>query len=103
MKKAIAYIRFSSDEQADGNSIERQEGNIKRYAERSDLKLVETLIDDGLSASKGHHIARGKFGSVFLANLAKYKSHALIVEELDRLDRRGIEETRTLLASMWMR
>ena len=39
MKKAIAYVRFSSDEQADGNSIERQEGNIKRYAERVDLNL----------------------------------------------------------------
>ncbi|SRR6266436_7856669 len=51
-KPAIAYIRFSSDEQADGNSIERQEGNIKRYAESLDLSLVETLID-GLLVSPG--------------------------------------------------
>jgi DNA invertase Pin-like site-specific DNA recombinase len=100
MKKAIAYVRFSSDEQVDGNSIERQEGNIRRYAERADLNLVEILVDDGFSASKGHHISKGKFGSVFPANLAKYKNHALIVEELDRLDRRGIEETRELLATI---
>jgi DNA invertase Pin-like site-specific DNA recombinase len=62
--------------------------------------LVEILIDDGFSASKGHHISKGKFGSVFLANLAKYKGYVLIVEDLDRLDRRGIEETRELLAQI---
>jgi hypothetical protein len=34
MKKALAYIRFSSDEQKDGNSIDRQTANVSRYAER---------------------------------------------------------------------
>jgi DNA invertase Pin-like site-specific DNA recombinase len=81
LRKALGYIRFSSDEQADGNSIERQEGNIKRYAERNGFELVLIIVDDGFSASKGHHISKGRFGSVFLANLAKYKGHALIVEE----------------------
>jgi DNA invertase Pin-like site-specific DNA recombinase len=95
--KALAYIRFSSDDQADGSSIERQEGNIKRYAERLGLTIVETLIDDGFSASKGYHISRGKFGKVFLDHLPKYKGYALIVEEMDRLDRRGIKKTRKLV------
>lgn len=97
--KALGYIRFSSDEQKDGNSIERQEAHIKAYAEREGLTLTEILVDDGYSASKGHHISKGKFGK-FLANLPKYKGFALVVEEMDRLDRRGIEETRTLLASI---
>lgn len=96
LHKAIAYIRFSSDEQADGNSIERQEGNIRRYAERMGFTIVEVLIDDGYSASKGDHISKGKFG-VFLANLSKYRDHVLIVEEMDRLSRLGIRETRALL------
>jgi DNA invertase Pin-like site-specific DNA recombinase len=95
--KAVGYIRFSSDDQADGSSIERQEGNIKRYAERNGFKLGETLIDDGYSASKGEHISKGKLGRVFFANLPKYKGHALIVEELDRFSRLGVRKTQELL------
>jgi DNA invertase Pin-like site-specific DNA recombinase len=94
MKKAIAYIRFSSDDQADGNSIVRQTGNIEGYCKHNGLALTETLIDDGFSAFKGHHVLKGKLGK-FLeeAKSGKYAGYALVIEQMDRLSRQGIEET----------
>jgi DNA invertase Pin-like site-specific DNA recombinase len=96
--KAIAYVRWSSDDQAAGNSLERQTANVEAYCARNNLELVETLIDDGLSAFKGHHISRGKFGEFLqAADRGKYRKHALIVEQMDRLSRQGISETGDLL------
>jgi hypothetical protein len=47
-KKTIAYVRFSSDEQADQDC---QTNNL-RYAERQNLQIETTLLD-GKSAYKG--------------------------------------------------
>ena len=84
--KAIGYIRFSSDEQGNGDSIGRQTANIQIYCQRNALTLTETLIDDGRSASKGDHITKGKLGKFLKqADTGKYRGFALVVEELDRL------------------
>ena len=96
---AIAYIRFSSDQQADGSSIERQTAAIEAYARRADLTLVRPyLIDDGYSAFKGHHIDTGKLG-IFLKEVdaGRHRGRALVVEEMDRLSRLGIEKTQDIL------
>jgi DNA invertase Pin-like site-specific DNA recombinase len=62
------------------------------------LTLVETLIDEGQSASKGHHITKGKLGHFLKdADNGKYQGFALIVEEMDRLSRLGINETAALI------
>jgi DNA invertase Pin-like site-specific DNA recombinase len=100
-RKAIGYIRFSSDDQAEGNSVERQTANITAYCERNNLELTETLVDDGLSAYKGEHLQRGKLG-IFLAAVEKgrYRDHALIVEALDRVSRAGISESTALVARL---
>jgi DNA invertase Pin-like site-specific DNA recombinase len=97
--KATAYVRWSSDEQTDGHSLQRQTKNVQVYADRVGLTIAETLVDEGFSAFKGAHISKGKLGR-FLVDVDKglYRGTALIVEHIDRLDRRGIEETRTLLA-----
>jgi DNA invertase Pin-like site-specific DNA recombinase len=99
--KAIAYIRWSSDEQTDGNSLERQTKFTATYAERNNLTIVETLIDDGHSAFSGAHIAKGKFG-VFLkrAREGKYRGFALIVENPDRLTRQGYRKLIHLLEDL---
>jgi DNA invertase Pin-like site-specific DNA recombinase len=101
MKKAIAYIRFSSEGQADGTSIERQTEFIQTYCAAQKLTLVETLIDEGLSAYKGEHLSengKGKLGTFLKDALAgKYRDHALVVEQMDRLSRQGIKATRKLL------
>src|SRR5258708_31630803 len=98
MKKAIAYIRFSSEGQADGTSIERQTEFIQSYCTAQKLTLVETLIDEGYSAYKGYHISEGKLGTFLTDSEAgKYRDHALVVEHMDRLSRQGITETNDLL------
>jgi DNA invertase Pin-like site-specific DNA recombinase len=96
--KAIAYIRFSTDEQASGTTVERQAENITVYSERNALEITETLIDDGFSASKGEHLSRGKLGRFLKeADKGTYKGFALVVERLDRLSRLGIQQTGALL------
>ena len=99
LMRAVAYIRFSSDDQAKGDSVERQSENIEAYASRNNLEITEILKDEGYSASKGEHISRGRFGR-FLKQCDKgeFKGFALIVERLDRLSRLGIEETNTLIS-----
>jgi DNA invertase Pin-like site-specific DNA recombinase len=95
---AVVYIRFSSEEQAAGHSVERQKANIESYCNREGLKISETLIDEGLSAFKGHHVAKGNLGR-FLAEADKglHSGKALVVEHLDRLSRLGISKTSELL------
>jgi DNA invertase Pin-like site-specific DNA recombinase len=96
--KAIGYIRFSSDEQANGDSIARQRANIESYCQRNGLTLAEILIDDGYSASKGHHISKGKLGKFLKeADSGKYRGFVLVVEQMDRLTRLDITETGDLL------
>ena len=57
MKKAIGYIRVSTEEQArEGVSIEAQKAKIQAYASLQDFKLTDLLIDAGVSASKAIHI-----------------------------------------------
>ncbi len=101
MQEGIAYIRFSSEEQADGHSIERQLDNVKAYCARAGLRISETLIDEGLSAFTGHHLSEGKLG-LFLEEVdqGQHKGKALIIEHMDRLSRLGIAGTNDLLARL---
>ena len=53
MRKVVySYIRFSSAEQANGHSMDRQMDYAKKYAETNNLLLDESLTmkDEGLSA-----------------------------------------------------
>ena len=100
-RQAIAYVRWSSDDQAAGNSLERQTANITAYCERNGLELTQTLIDDGLSAYKGEHLQKGKLGRFMTAvDKGRYRDHALVVEALDRLSRAGISESTALVARL---
>lgn len=49
MKKAIRYLRFSSDGQSN-SSIEKQDLYTGQWAERNDVKVIDTFIDEGYSA-----------------------------------------------------
>jgi DNA invertase Pin-like site-specific DNA recombinase len=96
--KAVGSIRFSSEDQGDGDSIARQTRHIQEYCGRIGLDLAETLIDEGLSAFKGDHLTRGRLGSFFAeVEAGKRKGQALVVEHLDRLSRLGISDTGDLL------
>lgn len=82
--KAIAYVRVSTDKQADkGVSLEAQQEKVAAYASLYDLELVETIVDAGLSAKTLEREGLQRA----LSMLKTGKAEALIVVKLDRLTR----------------
>ena len=93
MPKAYPYIRFSSDKQKDGLSIQRQTEAIEAYLVANPHLTVDkslNLEDLGKSGYAGRHVQKG--GALFLF-LEKIKSgeiekgSVLIIEHFNRLSR----------------
>ena len=89
-----SYVRFSTGDQKQGDSLRRQVQLSQNYAEKHGLVLDTTLNmhDLGLSAYKGEHTKKGALGH-FLKLVKKgqiEKGSTLIVESLDRLSREKI-------------
>ena len=89
--KAYSYIRFSTPEQAKGDSLRRQLQLSRAYAEKHDLDLDETLrLDAGVSGFHGANLkpqaALGRFLEEIEAGKVP-KGSFLLVESLDRLSR----------------
>src|SRR3954453_3798890 len=104
---AYSYVRFSSPEQAKGDSLRRQtelrDGWLTRNAVRLDASL--TLEDKGVSGFTGEH--RGNPDRHALAafvDLVKKgritRGSYLIVESLDRLSREDILPALTLILDL---
>lgn len=99
MPKAYSYIRFSTPEQAKGDSYRRQLALAKRYAAEHNLDLVTDaeyrFFDPGVSAYKGKN--RSDSG-----NLRRFNEYVksgkisagsyLLVESLDRISREQVSE-----------
>lgn len=92
MKQAISYVRFSSDRQKHGSSIERQEGMIADWLTKhpgyavSDLKFS----DLGKSGYHGEHIKEaGGFGKLLKALEDGFirAGDVVLVEAIDRTGR----------------
>jgi len=83
-KKAIRYLRFSSDGQSHG-SIEKQELYTTQWIERNNVLLVDTFIDAGHSAKSFDRPDFKKLQDF----LSKYHATVdyLVVDELDRFSR----------------
>ncbi len=89
MRHAYSYIRFSSPDQAKGDSMRRQIEAAETYARAHGLQLDDRLTDTGLSAWSGAHRTRGSLGR-FLDAISRGQvepGSILIVEALDRLSR----------------
>lgn len=92
--KAYSYIRFSSPEQAKGDSYRRQRAAALKYCAENGLELADTkeyrFFDSGRSAYTGKHISDegelGRFLSLVKEGQIKPGSY-LLVESLDRLSR----------------
>ena len=92
--KAYSYVRFSTPEQAHGDSLRRQMEAARGYAERHGLELDETLTfqDLGTSAFRGLNVGAGKLGA-FLDAVSSgdvAPGAYLLVESLDRISRENI-------------
>jgi DNA invertase Pin-like site-specific DNA recombinase len=83
MTKTIAYIRVSTDKQADkGHSLEAQQEKIEAYAKLYDLELIDTVVEAESAKNLNREGLRGA-----LELLKTGKAEALIVVKLDRLTR----------------
>ena len=92
---AYSYIRFSTAEQAKGDSLRRQIELREKYLAGKNLQLDETLTmrDLGVSAFKGANADEGALGSFLQAIDEGRVSHGsfLLVESLDRLSRASVD------------
>ncbi|WP_120009091.1 recombinase family protein [Teichococcus vastitatis] len=85
---AYSYLRFSSPEQAKGDSVRRQMQKAADYAAAQGWELNTDLRDEGVSAYTGANL-KGAFGG-FLREIEAGRvprGSILIVESLDRLSR----------------
>ncbi|MHB9070949.1 MAG: recombinase family protein [Sedimentisphaerales bacterium] len=87
--KVYSYIRFSTLEQALGDSERRQLERAEAYAKEMGLQLDETLIDEGISGYRGANKKKGALGR-FLQRVEKgevSRGSTLLIENIDRLGR----------------
>src|SRR5262245_42191052 len=103
-RKAISYVRFSTQKQEHGFSLARQLENTKGFCQRHRLFLDESLTvkDLGKSAFKGANADKGNL-AVFLDAVRQRKiakGTVLVVEALDRLTRNNIVEASHLLTDI---
>lgn len=89
--RVYSYIRFSTPEQALGDSERRQLAQAEAYAKRLKLPFDETLrlLDRGKSGYHGVHRKKGVLGE-FLASVERSEvpqGSTLVVENIDRLSR----------------
>jgi DNA invertase Pin-like site-specific DNA recombinase len=102
MARAYSYIRFSTPEQAEGDSLRRQAELSENYALKHKLVFDRSLNlrDEGLSAFSGDNRKKGAL-AVFLRaveNGIVKPGSFLLVESLDRLSR----DTITAQMSLFM-
>src|SRR3990172_7207355 len=82
--KMIAYVRVSTDKQAEeGMSIATQSEQIAKYAGLYDLEIIDTIIDDGYSASSLDRPGLKRTFAMLDAGIAQ----GVIITKLDRLTR----------------
>ncbi len=90
---AYSYVRFSTPEQAKGDSRRRHIERARDYAKRHGLFLDESFRDEGISAFKGRHRAAGGALKRFVDRVESgevAQGSYLLVESLDRLSREEV-------------
>jgi hypothetical protein len=99
---AILYIRFSTADQVDGDSIERQTRLGKKMERQHGLNIVEQHIDHGKSAFHGRNRSAG--GKLFeleeRAKRGELAGKAIIFEAFDRLSRQEVWESLDLVRDL---
>jgi DNA invertase Pin-like site-specific DNA recombinase len=95
-KLAYSYLRFSSPEQAKGDSERRQLAKFDAYCKRKGLTPArDSFADRGRSGYKAEHLGDTGDLARFLRLVkdgAIAKGSTLVVENLDRLGRQEVEE-----------
>ena len=84
-KKAIVYIRVSTDEQKNGNGLEMQEHDCRAYAQKLGFTSFLLAVDEGISGTIPFEDRPG--GEIVLGELKNGRCQDVIVYKLDRLSR----------------
>lgn len=93
MVKAYSYIRFSTPEQAKGDSLRRQTAAAEAWCAQRGIQLDDTLRDLGVSAFHGTNRTEGalkRFLTLVEEGRIERGSY-LIVESLDRISRQSVD------------
>lgn len=97
MPLAFSYVRFSSPEQARGDSYRRQKEAAEKFCEANGIELATsreyTFLDKGRSAYKSEHVSDDGQLKRFIdlvENGSIPKGSYLLVESLDRLSRERV-------------
>ena len=102
--RAYSYLRFSTPEQMQGDSLRRQTSLAADYAARHGLELDEELTyrDLGVSAFRSSNANVGKLGEFLEAVLVGQvpAGSYLLVESLDRISRDHAFDAQALLSDM---
>ncbi|EGR0298034.1 hypothetical protein FMH07_00345 [Vibrio parahaemolyticus] len=103
MREAYSYIRLSHTNQLSGHGRQRQLESTVRAAKEKGWQLMdETFEDLGVSGFKGINVETGAF-SKFLTAVqqgAIREGSVLIVENVDRLSRAGVNRAVTLMLQL---
>jgi DNA invertase Pin-like site-specific DNA recombinase len=105
MRIGYSYLRYSSPQQGDGDSIKRQTEGTLAWCKRHDVELdtSRTFLDRGRSAYHGRHRQRGGALATFLAEVEHGRipsESILIIENLDRLSRENPWDAVPLLCGL---
>jgi DNA invertase Pin-like site-specific DNA recombinase len=99
--KAYSYVRWSTPQQANGDSLHRQLDKARAYAKERGYDLDETLNfrDAGISAYRGRNVLKGALGDFLRAVQEGIVARGayLIVESLDRISRDTVHKAATTL------
>lgn len=102
--KAYSYIRFSTPQQAEGDSLRRQLDLSDKYAAKHNLEIDDDLriTDLGKSAFKEKHLSEGALGEFLKAVEAGEVEPGsfLLVESLDRLSRAAVPKALRLFLTL---
>jgi len=102
--KAYSYTRFSTPEQAKGDSSTRQALAAQQWAEARGVELDAELTfrDEGVTAYDGSNVERGALGAflkaVYCGDVPK--GSWLLVESLDRISRQKPWKTAQLMGAI---
>ena len=70
---ATIYIRWSSEAQTGRDSLRRQLESAQQYAKEHRLLIVETIIDEAVSAFSGNHLTKGRLGDFIRKSPARIR------------------------------
>ena len=92
--KVVGYVRVSSNDQAERGTIEQQRADIRAWAKRQQLRIVEICEDEAVSGAKDVSARPGLACAV--DHVEKGQAAVVVFAKLDRLARDLLTQEATL-------